>query len=114
MEYLNAFWVGGAICALVQILLDRTKLLPGRIMVLLVVLGAILSFFGWYEPFLEYAGAGASVPLLGFGHVLMKGIKKAVDEQGILGLFQSGAVGTSAALIFGYLVSLVSKPKMKS
>lgn len=87
-------------------------------MVLLVVLGAVLSFLGWYEPFLEYAGAGASVPLLGFGHVLMKGIKKAVDEQGILGLFmggfQSGAVGTSAALIFGYLVSLVSKPKMKS
>lgn len=118
MEYLNAFWVGGVICALVQILLDRTKLLPGRVMVLLVVLGAVLSFLGWYEPFLEYAGAGASVPLLGFGHVLMKGIKKAVDEQGILGLFmggfQSGAVGTSAALIFGYLVSLVSKPKMKS
>ena len=118
MEYLNAFWVGGAICALVQILLDRTKLLPGRVMVLLVVTGAIISFFGWYDPFLEYAGAGASVPLLGFGHVLMKGIKKAVDEQGILGLFtggfQSGAVGTSAALIFGYLVSLVSKPKMKS
>ena len=118
MEYLNAFWVGGVICALVQILLDRTKLLPGRVMVLLVVLGAIISFFGWYEPFLEYAGAGASVPLLGFGHVLMKGIKKAVDEQGILGLFvggfQSGAVGMSAALIFGYLVSLVSKPKMKS
>lgn len=118
MEYLNAFWVGGLICALVQILLDRTKLLPGRVMVLLVVLGTILSFLGWYEPFLEYAGAGASVPLLGFGNVLMKGIKKAVDEQGILGLFaggfQAGAVGMSAALIFGYIASLVSNPKMKS
>ena len=86
-------------------------------MVLLVVLGACISIIGWYEPFLEFAGAGASVPLLGFGHVLMKGIKEAVNEEGFLGLFtggfKAGAVGTSAALIFGYLASLVfnSKPK---
>lgn len=117
MDYVNAFWVGGIICVLVQILMEKTKMMPGRIMVLLVVSGAVLSIFGLYEPFQEYAGAGASVPLLGFGNVLMKGVKKAVDEQGLLGLFaggfQAGAVGTSAALIFGYLASLIFKPKMK-
>lgn len=117
MDYLIAFLVGGAICALVQILLEKTKLMPGRIMVLLVVAGAVLSFFGWYEPFAEFAGAGASVPLLGFGHVLMKGVREAVDEQGVLGLFaggfKAGAVGCSAALIFGYIASLLFKPKMK-
>lgn len=117
MDYLNAFWVGGAICALVQVLMEKTKLLPGRIMVILVVLGAVIGFFGWYDPFMEYAGAGASVPLLGFGNVLMKGVKEAVDEQGVLGLFagglKAGAVGTSAALIFGFLISLVCNSKMK-
>lgn len=117
MDYLIAFLVGGAICALVQILLEKTKLMPGRIMVLLVIIGAVLSFLGWYEPFTEFAGAGASVPLLGFGHVLMKGVKEAVDEQGVLGLFaggfKAGAVGTAAALIFGYIASLLFKPKMK-
>lgn len=118
MDYVNAFWVGGLICALVQILMEKTKLMPGRIMVLLVVTGAVISFLGWYEPFVEYAGAGASVPLLGFGHVLMKGVREAVDEQGLLGLFtggfKAGAVGTSAALVFGYLASLLFRPKMKS
>ena len=117
MDYVNAFWVGGLICAFVQILLDRTKLMPGRIMVLLVVTGAVLRALGWSEPFQNFAGAGASVPLLGFGYVLMKGVKEAVPEQGFLGLFaggfRAGAVGTSAALIFGYLASLLSKPKMK-
>lgn len=117
MDYVNAFWVGGLICALVQILMEKTKMLPGRIMVLLVVTGAVISAFGWYEPFQEYAGAGASVPLLGFGNILMKGVKEAVDEQGFLGLFaggfKAGAVGTASALIFGYLASLIFKPKMK-
>ena len=117
MDYINAFWVGGLICALTQILLDRTKLMPGRIMVLLVCLGAVLSFFGIYDPFVEFAGAGASVPLLGFGHVLMKGVKEAIGEDGIMGLFtggfRAGAAGCSAALIFGYLASLIFKPKMK-
>ena len=74
MDYINAFWVGGLICALAQILLDRTKMLPGRVMVLLVCLGAVISFFGIYEPFAEYAGAGANVPLLGYGNILMMGI----------------------------------------
>ena len=117
MDYVNAFWVGGANCALVQILMDETKMMPGRIMVLLVVSGAVISALGWYEPFQEFAGAGASVPLLGFGNVLMKGVKEAVDEQGILGLFsggfKAGAVGTASALIFGYLTSLIFNPKMK-
>lgn len=117
MDYVNAFWVGGLICALVQLLMEKTKMMPGRIMVLLVVLGAIISFFGWYEPFQEFAGAGASVPLLGFGNVLMKGVKEAVQEQGFLGLFaggfKAGAVGTASALIFGYLASLIFQPKMK-
>lgn len=117
MEYIVAFLVGGGICAVVQILLEKTKLMPGRVMVLLVVTGAVLSFLGWYDPFAEFAGAGASVPLLGFGHVLMTGVKEAVDEQGVLGLFaggfKAGAVGTASALIFGYLASLIFKPKMK-
>lgn len=118
MDYINAFWVGGLICALVQVLMEKTKMMPGRIMVLLVCLGAVISVFGWYEPFQEYAGAGASVPLLGFGNVLMKGVKEAVDEKGFIGLFQGGfkaaAVGSSAALIWGYIASLIFNSKMKS
>ena len=117
MDYFNAFWVGGVICALVQILMEKTKMMPGRIMVLLVCLGALISVFGWYQPFVDFAGAGASVPLLGFGNVLMKGVKEAVDQAGFMGLFtggfKAGAVGTSAALIFGYLASLIFNPKMK-
>lgn len=117
MDYINAFWVGGLICALVQILMEKTKLMPGRIMVLLVVTGTVISAFGWFEPFQAFAGAGATVPLTGFGNALMKGVKEAVREQGVLGLFaggfRAGAVGTSAALIFGYLASLVFHSKMK-
>lgn len=117
MDYVKAFVVGGIICALVQILMEKTKMLPGRIMVLLVCSGAVLSFLGIYEPFQEFAGAGASVPLLGFGNVLMKGVKEAVDQEGLLGLFmggfKAGAVGCSGALIFGYIASLVSSPKMR-
>lgn len=117
MDYLNAFWVGGLICALVQILMEKTKMLPGRIMVLLVVLGAVLGAFQIYQPFVEFAGAGASVPLLGFGNVLWKGVKEAVDEYGFLGIFMGGlkasAVGISSALIFGYLASIIFQPQMK-
>ena len=117
MEYINAFWVGGAICALVQILLDRTKLMPGRVMVLLVCAGAVLGFLGIYQPFVEFAGGGASVPLLGFGNTLWNGVKEAVEKEGFIGIFLGGfkasAAGISAALIFGYLASLVFEPKMK-
>ena len=105
MEYIRAFLVGGLICAAVQLLLDRTKLMPGRIMVSLVVTGAVLGFLGIYEPFAQWAGAGATVPL------------RAMGEDGILGIFKGGftasAVGISGALVFGYLGSLVFKPKMK-
>ena len=117
MEYVKAFLTGGFICAVVQLLMEKTKLMPGRIMVLLVVSGSILGFLGIYEPFAEWAGAGATVPLLGFGNVLWKGVSKAVSEDGLLGVFKGGftasAVGISGALIFGYLASFVFKPKMK-
>ena len=117
MDYFNAFWTGGLICALVQILLDRTKLMPGRIMVLLVCTGSVLSAIGIYQPFVEFAGAGASVPLLGFGNVLWKGMKEAILQDGFLGLFKGGfkacAVGVSAALVFSYIASWIFEPKMK-
>ncbi len=117
MDYVNAFWVGGLICALTQILMEKTKMLPGRIMVLLVCGGAVLGALQIYEPFREFAGAGASVPLLGFGNTLWKGIEEAVQTDGFIGIFMGGftasAVGISAALIFGYLASLVFQPKMK-
>lgn len=117
MDYVKAFVIGGIICALVQILMEKTKMMPGRIMVLLVCTGAVLGAIGIYEPFSKWAGAGANVPLLGFGNVLWKGMKQAIDEEGALGLFKGGftacAVGVSAALIFSYIASLLTKPKMK-
>lgn len=117
MEYVKAFLVGGLICALVQILMEKTKMLPGRIMVMLVCTGAVLGFLGVYQSFADFAGAGATVPLLGFGNTLWKGMQKAIDKDGFLGIFRGGftasAAGISAALIFGYLASLIFKPKMK-
>lgn len=117
MIYLKAFVVGGIICALTQIFIDKTKLMPGRIMVGLVVIGAILGAIGWYESLVDFAGAGASVPISSFGNTLWKGVKEAIDEEGFVGIFtggfKAGAVGISSALIFGYLSSLVFKPRMK-
>lgn len=117
MEYLIAFVVGGLICTAVQVLMDHTTLQPGRIMVIVVVTGAILSAIGIYEPFANWAGAGANVPLSGFGNTLFKGVKESVDKNGFLGIFmggfQAGAVGISAALIFGYIASLMTDPKTK-
>lgn len=117
MHYVWAFLVGGAICALVQILMDNTKLMPGRIMVILACTGVVLGAIGVYEPFAKWAGAGATVPLLGFGNTLFKGMKEAIDSEGFIGLFKGGftacAVGVSAALLFGYIASLFFKPKMK-
>jgi stage V sporulation protein AE len=98
--------------------MDNTKLMPGRIMVILVCLGSLLGAIGLYEPFVKWAGAGASVPLVGFGNTLFKGIKEAVDKDGFIGLFKggftAGAVGISAALVFSYIASLIFNPKMKS
>ncbi len=117
MDILIAFFVGGGICGLVQIFMDKTKLQPGRIMVLVVITGALISAFGWYDEFRAFAGAGAGVPLLGFGDTLFQGVKSAVDESGFLGLFQGGfraaATGIAAALVFGYIASLIFSPKMK-
>ena len=118
MDYVKAFVVGGIICAIVQILMEKTKLMPGRIMVMLVCTGALLGAVGIYGPFSKWAGAGANVPLLGFGNVLWKGVKEAVHSEGFIGLFKGGfkacAVGVSAALIFSYIAALITKPKLKS
>ena len=117
MKYIIAFLIGGLICALTQILMDKTKMLPGRIMVLLVCLGCIFGAFGWYQPLIVFAGAGASVPLLGFGNILWKGMKEAIDRDGFLGSFRGGfeacAVGVSAALLFSYIAAWIFKPKMR-
>ena len=117
MDYVKAFLIGGIICALAQILMDKTKMMPGRVMVTLVMTGTILGAIGIYEPFAKWAGAGATVPLLGFGNTLWKGVKEGLQQDGFLGVFKGGftssAVGISGALIFGYLGSLIFKPKMK-
>ena len=116
-DYLKVFITGGIICALVQLLMEKTKMMPGRIMVLLVCSGSVLGAFKIYPVIQDFAGAGASVPLLGFGNLLWKGVKEAVEKEGFIGIFMGGfkasAVGISAALIFGYLASLIFEPKMK-
>ncbi|MCR5737685.1 MAG: stage V sporulation protein AE [Eubacterium sp.] len=116
MIFLKAFLVGGLICAITQIFIDKTNLTPARIMVGIVCLGVLLSAIGIYEPIADFAGAGATVPLFGFGHNLWKGIREAIDESGILGLFLGGfkasAVGISAALVFSYVFSHLFKSKM--
>lgn len=118
MDYLKAFLVGGTLCLLGQILIDRTKLTPARILVSYVVIGVILGALGIYKPFLEFAGAGASVPLTGFGNTLAKGVREAVTEDGFLGIFTGGlkaaAGGITAAIFFGLLTGLVFKDKDKS
>ena len=118
MQCINAFWVGGLICLIGQILIDKTKLTPARILVSYVVAGVILTAIGVYEPIVKYAGAGATVPLAGFGYTLATGVKKAVAEQGLAGALTGGitatAAGITAAIVFGWLVSLLAKPKMKS
>ena len=117
MDYVTAFWVGGLICAVVQILMEKTKMMPGRIMVLLVCTGVVLGAIGIYEPFAEFAGVGATVPLLGFGNTLWKGVMEGVQKDGMLGIFTGGltasAGGICAALVFGYIASLIWQPKMK-
>ncbi len=118
MEYLKAFLIGGAICAVGQLLIDKTKLTPARILVCFVVLGVILGGAGVYEKLVDFAGAGATVPLTGFGYSLSKGVKDAVQEQGILGALTGGlkatAGGIAAAVFFGFLAAIVFKPKDKS
>jgi stage V sporulation protein AE len=117
MDYLNAFLCGGLLCAAGQILIDRTKLTPARILTGYVVLGVLLSAIGVYEPLVEWGGAGATVPLTGFGHALAKGVKKAVAEKGWLGVFTGGLTaasgGITAAVVFAVLAALLFKPGEK-
>ena len=118
MEYLKAFLCGGALCLIGQILIDKTKLTPARILVSYVVIGVILGAIGIYKPFAEFAGAGATVPLTGFGYNLAKGVKEAVTQDGFLGIFTGGmkaaAGGLTAAVIAGLLASIFFKPKDKA
>lgn len=118
MEYIKAFLVGGVLCLIGQILIDKTKLTPARILVSYVVIGVILGAIGVYKPLVDYAGAGASVPLTGFGYNLAKGVKEAVQEQGFLGIFTGGlkacAGGIAIAIFAGLVTSLIFKPKDKS
>ena len=118
MEYLNAFLCGGLLCLIGQILIDKTALTPAKILVCYVTAGVILSALGLYQPLADWGGAGATVPLTGFGHLLAKGVRKAVEEQGFLGALTGGvtsaAGGITAAIFFGFLVALVCKPTPKS
>ena len=118
MDYLKSFLIGGAICLVGQLLIDKTKLTPARILVSYVVAGVILGAVGLYAPFAEFAGAGAAVPLTGFGNTLAKGVREAVKEQGILGALTGGlkasAAGIAAAVFFGFLAALLCNPKDKS
>lgn len=118
MDYLKSFLIGGAICLVGQLLIDKTKLTPARILVSYVVAGVILGAVGLYAPFVEFAGAGAAVPLTGFGNTLANGVREAVDEQGFLGIFTGGlkatAGGITAAILAGLLAALLFRPKDKS
>ena len=118
MDYLKSFLIGGAICLVGQLLIDKTKLTPARILVSYVVAGVILGAVGLYAPFAEFAGAGAAVPLTGFGNTLAKGVREAVDEQGFLGIFTGGlkatAGGITAAILAGLLAALLFRPNDKS
>jgi stage V sporulation protein AE len=116
-KFIWAFVIGGILCTIAQILIDKTKLTPARILVMYVVAGVVLGAIGVYKPIVELAGAGATTPLTGFGFLIAKGVRKAVDERGLLGALSgpltAAAVGTSAALCFGYLAALFSKGKPK-
>jgi stage V sporulation protein AE len=118
MEYLKAFVVGGLICVVGQILIDKTKLTPARILVTFVTAGVILTALGIYEPLVKFAGAGATVPLTGFGYALAKGVIKSIQQNGFLGIFTGGvtatAGGIAGAVFFGYLIALIFKPGDKA
>lgn len=117
MEYVWAFLIGGLLCAIGQVLIDLTKLTPARILTSYVVAGVILGGLGWYQPIVDLAGGGATVPLTGFGHLLAKGVRKAVDQNGFIGIFMGGftsaAVGISAAIFFGLIAAFVFKSGTK-
>ena len=117
MQLFKAFWVGGLLCVIAQLLIDYTKMTPARIMVTYVVAGVILTAVGVYEPLVEFAGSGATVPIIGFGYTLAKGVQKLVGEKGFLGIFTGGATGAAggiaAAVFFGCIFAIFCKPKAK-
>lgn len=117
LQLLKAFIVGGLICVIGQILIDKTKLTPARILVSFVVAGTILSALGLYQPLVDFAGAGATVPLTGFGHLLIKGVKEGIAKDGLLGILTGGltstAGGITASILCGVLVAIIFKPKNK-
>ncbi|MBQ2931519.1 MAG: stage V sporulation protein AE [Clostridia bacterium] len=117
MQYLNAFWVGGLICAIAQVLIDKTKMTPARILVSFVVAGVILGGLGIYDKIADFAGAGATVPIIGFGNTLAKGVMKGINEKGFIGIFTGGtaaaAGGIAASIFFGLLMAIIFKPKQK-
>jgi stage V sporulation protein AE len=117
MQYFNAFWVGGFICLLCQLFIDKTKITPAKILVSLVVLGIVFTAFGLYQPIVDYAGAGATVPLSGFGYLMATGVKESVDQHGFIGCLLGGitaaAAGFDAAILFSFLAALVTNPKSK-
>ena len=117
MDYVRAFVIGGLFCVIAQVLIDKTALTPARILVSYVVAGVILGAIGCYEPLAKFAGAGATTPLTGFGYLISKGVREAVDEKGLIGALTGGlsaaAGGTAAALVFGYIAALFSRSKPK-
>lgn len=118
MDYLWAFIIGGLFCAIGEVLIDYTKLTPARILVTYVVAGVVIGALGWYDPLVEFAGAGATVPLTGFGNVLADGVREAVDLHGFSGIFTGGlaaaAAGITSAIIFGLIMALIFKSKAKA
>lgn len=118
MDYMKAFLIGGMLCLVGQILIDKTKLTPARILVCYVVAGVILSATGLYQKLVDFAGAGATVPLTGFGHTIAKGVKESISEDGFLGIFTGGlkasAGGITAAIFLGLIMSLIFRPKDKA
>ncbi len=117
MDYIKAFIVGGIICVIGQVVIDKTRLTPARLLTGYVVLGVFLSLIGVYKPLEKFAGAGATVPLLGFGHALYQGVIKAVEKDGFIGVLTGGlsatAAGIAAVIVFAIIAALVSKPKIK-
>ncbi len=117
MQYIYAFLIGGILCVIAQILIDKTKLTPARILVIYVTAGVILTALGLYEPLVNFAGAGATVPLTGFGYALAKGIEESVAKDGFIGAFSGGltacSAGIAAAVFFGFIMALIKKPSSK-
>ena len=117
MDYLNSFWVGGLICAIAQILIDKTKMTPARILVAFVTAGVILGFLGIYDKIIDLGKAGATVPIVGFGNTLAKGVIKGINEKGFIGIFTGGtgaaAGGIAASIFFGFLIAVIFNPKQK-